>query len=223
MKILRVLAIVSFLAGLSLLVAGFVANQDDSDSRADAAPPEFTSTPTPTPGDVETPTPTPTPPPYDGGVTRFIIPKLNVDSLVETIGLLPDNRLDTPHNPHNTGWYDIEGYGKPGFGGNSVFSAHVDYWPDIRGPFHDIRNLVPGDEVIVQMDNGLQYHYRVISYHRYDVNNIPMGDLIWPKERPENVEWITMITCGGRFVQTQDSGAGEYLDRDVVVAERFEP
>jgi len=223
MKVLRLLAVISFVAGVGLLVAGFVANSNgQAESNTHAAPPEFTSTPTPTPeAATEAPTPTPTPPPFDGALASFQIPKLKVDAPVEDIALLPDNRLDVPHNPHNVGWYDI--YDKPGFGGNAVFSAHVDYWPNIRGPFYNLRNLVAGDEVTVVMEDGTQYHYRVISYKRYPVDQIPMGDLIWPKDRPPGVEWITMITCGGRFEATSSEGWGEYLDRDVVVAERIYP
>lgn len=220
MKILRVLAIVSFLAGLSLLVAGFVTGRDDNDPRQAEAPPEFTSTPTPRPSVSPTAanTPTATPAPFDGALARFKIPRFNVDVPVEDIGLLPTNVLDTPADPHNVGWYDI--YDKPGFGGNAVFSAHVDYWPDIRGPFYNLRNLQAGDEVVVVMEDGREYRYRVISYKRYDVNSIPMGDLISAPEKPDDVEWITMITCGGTFAQLSEEGWGEYLDRDVVVAER---
>lgn len=217
MKILRLLAVISFVAGLGLLVAGFVANNDGrADNREQTAPPEFTSTPTPTP--VTPFTPTPTPPPFDGAISQFSLPTLGVTADVEAIGLLPNNQLDTPHNPHNVGWYDI--YDKPGFGGNAVFSAHVDYWPDIKGPFHDLRNVAAGDEVVIVMEDGTEYLYRVISYKRYPVDEIPMGDLIWPENRPEGVEWITMITCGGRFQPTSEEGYGDYLDRDVVVAER---
>lgn len=48
-----------------------------------------------------------------------------------------------------------------------------------------------------------------------------MGDLISAPEKPAGAEWITLITCGGRFRAYLDGGGpGEYLDRDVVVAER---
>lgn len=218
MKALRLLALVSFVAGLSLLVAGFITSRESDDPKRAEPPPEFTSTPTPTPATV-TATPTPTPPPFDGNVARFVIPKLGVDAEVEAIGLLPDNVLDTPSDPHDVGWYYI--YDKPGFGGNAVFSAHVDYWPDIRGPFYELSTLKAGDEVVVVMENGTEYRYRVISYKRYPVDSIPMGDIISAPDKPENVEWITMITCGGRFQQLHPSGWGDYLDRDVVVAERI--
>ena len=66
------------------------------------------------------------------------------------------------------------------------------------------------------MENGLEYTYRVtaIRKNRYDVQTIPMGDLIWPKDKPaEGVEWITLITCGGGLVATRPGGPGEYLHR----------
>ena len=47
------------------------------------------------------------------------------------------------------------------------------------------------------------------------------GELIDAPSQPEGEEWITLITCGGRFQQTHDNGLGEYLDRDVVIAKRI--
>jgi hypothetical protein len=72
------------------------------------------------------------------------------------------------------------------------------------------------------MDNGTEYHYRVIRTARYDAESIPMGDLIWPVERPPENEWVTLITCGGTLVRESPGGPGHYLQRDVVVAERFQ-
>lgn len=221
MKVLRLLAIISFVAGLALLAAGFVTNSDGT-TRAEPPPVEFEATPTPTPtlapAGTEAPSPTPTPPPFDGAVTRMRIPSLDVDAAIEPIGLLDTGYLDTPKDPHNVGWYDI--YDKPGFGGNAVFSAHVDWWPDILGPFYKLAQMQIGDTIDVVMEDGTVYTYEVIRYKRYPVDEIPMGDLIWPPNKPADVELITLITCGGRFVQTDPKGFGDYLDRDVVVAQR---
>ena len=177
-----------------------------------------TSTPTRTPTTVPSPTPTPTP--FDGAVIAMRLPSLDVEAEIEDIGLLPTNQLDVPKNPHNVGWYDI--YEKPGFGQNSVFSAHVDYYPDIHGPFYDLVDLEHGDQIIVVMEDGREYVYEVFFRERYNVNTIPMGDLIWPPDRPEDEEWITLITCGGEFraYSADGRGPGQYLHRDVVVAKR---
>ncbi|KAA0231985.1 class F sortase [bacterium] len=132
--------------------------------------------------------------------------------------MLPSNQLDTPHDPLKTGWYYI--YDKPGFRGTAVFSAHVDYYPNIIGPFNKLKNSEIGDDIVVVMENGLEYKYRVIRKERYDVATIPMGDLIWPTNKPADTEWVTLITCGGEFRSATPGGPGEYLHRDVVVAER---
>lgn len=188
---------------------------------ATPTPPPVTATATATASATSSPTavPTATPTPYDGGVARLRIPRFDVNSAIEAIGMKAGtNQLDVPADPHNTGWYDI--YDRPGWDGNAVFSAHVDYFPNIRGPFYNLASMELDDEVVIVMDNDEQYTYQVISKQRYTVSDIPMGDILWPDNRPEGEEWITLITCGGEFRATSPSGAGEYLHRDVVVARR---
>ncbi len=203
--------------------------------------------PTTTPAPTATPTPTPTPepagqvvssagggtassggaagvpggrrlPPSGVGIASFALPRFGVVAGMESIGLLPDNELETPHNPYNVGWYFI--YDFPGGPGNAVFAGHVDYYPNILGPFYNLADLAAGDAVTVALTDGTVLRYEVISNTRYSVYTIPMGEIVWPSTRPADDEWITLITCGGEFRATTASGAGEYLQRDVVVARR---
>ena len=231
MRRLSVAGSLSLLAGLLVLAwAVLVSDPGGAGTAEPLVPFDSFDVPTTTGGQTEavsTPTlpvvatPSPTPQPFAGEVAGFGIPRFEVDALIENIGLIPgENQLDVPKDPLKVGWYGI--YDRPGWMGNSVFSAHVDYWPNIRGPFFNLAKLEPGDEVSVVMENGQEYRYRVFRKRRYDVKTIPMGELIWPTEKPRNAEWITLITCGGRFRAYLDGGgAGEYLDRDVVVAERI--
>jgi sortase (surface protein transpeptidase) len=225
MNALRFFAVFAFVAGIALLVVGFLRSGDDAESVA-PEPTEFVATATPTSAATETPVPTEaataTPTPFDGAVARLQIPRFGVDSKIEPIGLTNNGtQLDVPKDPLNTGWYDI--YAKPGFFGNAVFAAHVDYYPNIKGPFYDLKRVEPADRIIVIMEDGTTYTYEVISYQRYDASTIPMGDIIWPPDKPANEEWITLITCGGRFQSLTPGGPGDYLDRDVVVARRVFP
>lgn len=236
-RLLPILAIVTFVAGLAMLGFGYFASGDTR-----AAPPAhvdyFTPTPTPTPLPSSTPTevpsPTPTPPPYNGAVARFKIPRFNVDAPVEAISLKKGtNELDTPANPRDVGWYDtkLQPNGpflgdKPGFGSNSLLSAHVDYYgldPRLM-PFNKLNQLSPDDLVVVVMDNGAEYTYRVILKQNYSTTEIKMGELIDAPSKPKDREWITLITCSntGPYVHINGGNDGpvEYLNRDVVIAER---
>ncbi len=229
MKVLPYLAIFTFVAGLSLLVVGFAFQSSDTpaapeptpiafDVRATATTAPPTSSPTALPTDV--PTPTPTPLPFDGAVGRMIAESVGINHEIEDIGILPNNQLDVPKDGLNkVGWYYI--YDKPGWGDNAIFAAHVNY-NFKQGPFAKLKDIQAGDKIKVQMVDGPEYVYEVFYFKRYDVNSIPMGELIDGVldgvSRPDGEEWITLITCGGRFQATQANGLGQYLDRDVVVA-----
>ena len=171
--------------------------------------------------------PTPEPTPYDGEPALMRIPSLDVEAPIEAIGKIPGfDKLDVPR-PRNVGWYHI--YDKPGFGTSSLYSAHKDWFPDIQGPFHALEELESGDLVIVVMDDGREYVYEVFLQRRYSAGTIPMGDLISPHEaedeellRPEGEEWVTLITCGGDFIPTEEDGSGYYVHRDVVIAKLVE-
>lgn len=223
--------------------AAFVLAACGGDSSAETAPPSASATTalaapsataTPTARPANTPTPVPTPTPYNGRISRFQVPRLGIDAPIEELAINSLGELDTPKaenvavgwyylydkpgrlNPDNRGWVDFGG--KPavnGFAGNSVFSAHV-YYHSIPAPFQKLAQAKEGDEISVTMEDGRQYTYVVFSNQRYHRDTMPMGDIIWPKQKPADEEWITMITCGGEL----DSSGQEYLSRDVVVARR---
>lgn len=236
--------VVAFVLGIGLVIVAFASSGPNKTGLTSVITP-FAISPTPTVAGV--PTPTPTAPPSTGSIARMKIPALGIDFAIEPLGILADNSLDIPHDANNKiGWYHMSvttsaagtvsfRYDaipataqidssthilKPGYGTNSVFSAH-ESWNFKDGPFKNLNKANPGDLIVVDMDDGTEYTYRIFSKQRYDVDNIPMGDLIWPTNRPADTEWITLITCGGNFVATQSNGLGEYTQRDVVIAERI--
>ncbi len=212
-----------FVAGLGLLIVGMATNHSSPGPAVATAPFDFRFTPdalssttsvgtaTGSPG---TP-PTPTATPFAGPVARMRIPSIGVDHPIEEIGIT-NNQLETPTDAVGSiGWYSI--YDRPGHGGNAVFAAHKNY--DFQeGPFSRLDSLKPHEQVVIQMEGGPAYVYEVIFYQRYSVDSIPMGELIDAPQKPPESEWITLITCGGRFQATEASGLGHYLERDVVIA-----
>ena len=150
------------------------------------------------------------------GIARLSSPKLGIDSYIEVVGLV-NNEMQAPNDGvYATGWFPD--YGLPGAGGNIVMTAH-ETWNHMQGPFYGMHKAALADEIEVKMADGRTLVYKVISNKRYQVDNIPMGDIIWPNIRPKNEEWLTLLTCGGRIVYG-NNGFGDYLDRDVVVARR---
>ena len=150
------------------------------------------------------------------GIARVVASKLGVDHYIEVVGIV-NNEMQAPDDGmYAIGWYAE--YGLPGAGGNVMITAH-ETWNHMQGPFYGLNRAALGDEIEVKMAGGRSLVYRVISNRRYPVVTIPMADIIWPKIRPANEEWLTMLTCGGRIVYGAD-GFGEYLDRDVIVARR---
>jgi sortase (surface protein transpeptidase) len=223
MKVLRALALVTFAGGLSimLLAAACSGGGDDDDEHQQFNNQTPTATATPTNTLTPSPTPSPTPTPFDGNVARMLIPQLGVDYPIEDIGIT-NNQMDTPKNATGAiGWYHT--FPKPGFGKNSVYSAHVNY-NGRNGPFANLAKATEDTQIVIQMADGPTYTYQVFSNIRYDVRDIPMGQLIDRPEKPANEEWITLITCScapGRVLDPDGDGYGECLDRDVITARRI--
>ncbi|MEP7215958.1 MAG: class F sortase [Anaerolineaceae bacterium] len=235
MKFARTISLLTLALGSVLLLAGIACSGGDDPKPASTAAVTEAASPTQTATATAPPTPTATPLPFNGGVSRFKYPKFGVDAPIDALATNDAGELDTPHSGReNTAvaWYDQtlekDGYfigTKPGWGGNAVFSAHVYYISSAAcpnnpracpGPFQKLAQAAEGDDLSVVMENGVEYKYKVISKTQYSRNNVPMGDIVGAKGKPDGKEWITMITCGGSL----DASGLEYVSRDVVVAER---
>ena len=217
MKLARSLSLAVFAVGSVLLVIGIACSGGEK-KEAPTPLPTNTATSTATPTNTPVPTPTATPTPFNGKVASMKIPRFNVNAPIEELAINSAGELDTPKaGRENTdvGWYYI--YDKPGWGGNAVFAAHV-YYHNIPAPFVSLAKSNTGDKIMIDMENGTEYTYEVISNKRYNRDTIPMGDIIWPKEKADYDEWITLITCGGEL----DSTGQEYISRDVIVAKRVQ-
>jgi LPXTG-site transpeptidase (sortase) family protein len=166
----------------------------------------------------------PPPPPFSGvipandyGIVRMSAPRLGVDHYVEILGVT-EGAMDSPNDGSYAVGYYPDFSQVPGESGNAVFSAH-ETWNHQQGPFYQMHKAKAGDEIFVEMADGTRLRYVVMSNTRYDINTIPMGEVVWPSKRAFGEQWLTLITCGGRIVY-DSTGFGEYLDRDVIIAKR---
>jgi sortase (surface protein transpeptidase) len=135
------------------------------------------------------------------------IPALGVTSKVMELGLERDGSMETPPGAYPVGWYDRGP--TPGELGPAVLAGHVD-WGGKPGAFYGLRELLPGDSVVVDREDGTVATFQVDRVEEYAKDDFPTdevyGDLPYAG--------IRLITCGGSF----DEDTGNYEDNIVVFA-----
>jgi hypothetical protein len=136
---------------------------------------------------------------------RLIIPAIGVDTALEPLGLLADQTLQPPSRWDTAGWY-ADGV-RPGDAGPAVIAGHVD---STSGPavFYRLRELHPGDVVLIRERTGLTLRFSVDTIETYPKNRFPTARVYGPRPLPE----LRLITCTGDF----DPNAHSYLDNLIV-------
>jgi len=137
------------------------------------------------------------------------IPALGMQAPVVPLGLEDDGAMAAPTDPDTVGWYELgPGIGGPG---NAILAGHVDWGGSLR-VFGLLRQLVPGDEVVVSDEAGNWFTYRVSWSRMVDADSAPVDEIFAQGSGEE----LTLITCGGTF----DRAIHQYLSRLIVRAVR---
>ncbi len=142
----------------------------------------------------------PTPPPTDRlrhQPQRLTIPAINVDALVEPLGVVLAGKaaalqMAVPVQPADVGWY-YRGAEPGDAEGAITFAGHLD-WSTGRAVFWRLRELQPGAPLTVTTVNGNTYTYRVRSSADVHVGT-PRPDLFTTAGSPV----LALITCDGRW------------------------
>jgi LPXTG-site transpeptidase (sortase) family protein len=150
--------------------------------------------PTPTPVDLpnfDIPTPMVIPStgpnggsPDSSAVTRLVIPKMELDTIVKYVPFSGSTWLISGLK-QEIAWMGDTSW--PGLGGNTALAGHVDLVTGAKGPFWNLKELKKGDEITVYTEKNL-YTYRVREQtvvEDYDLS------VIQPTDKPQ----ITLITC----------------------------
>ncbi|MEK7165475.1 MAG: class F sortase [Patescibacteria group bacterium] len=153
------------------------------------------------------PTPAPSPSPSPGLVpATVIIPKLDIQSAVELVGITDSGNMDVPKNAADLAWYM---YGaKPSEEGNAVLAGHYDTPTGKPAIFYNLRKLQVGDEVTVVSENAIRSVFTVTDKATIPYDKFPNEEVF--KTRPGKN--LNLITCGGIW----DAKKRTYLDRIVV-------
>lgn len=141
---------------------------------------------------------------------RLQVPSIRVDAPVETLGVNARGAMEDPVGKDAAAWYNFSEF--PGYGGNAVFSGHVDWYTGELGVFGRVKELKDGDDILLKLSDGMEIKYRVVSSILYKSAEAPIDKIVGRTEKDS----LTFITCEGTF----DRGAQDYSHRRIVRAER---
>jgi len=147
-----------------------------------------------------------------GGPARLIIPKINVNAVVEKKGLASDGTIAVPKGPYTVGWYQ---YGpRPGDAGSAVITGHFGPWrTGAHSVFDNLNQLKAGDIIYVKDDKGNQLSFKVRTAKVY-AKDAPASEI--SKIFNENHgAHLNLITCSGTWLANQKT----YTNRLVIFAD----
>lgn len=139
--------------------------------------------------------------------TRLVIGGISVDAPIEPYGINSrTGQMAVPRNTRDVAWYE---YGpSPGQPGSAVLAAHVDLASQGPGVFYRLRDLEPGEQIVVEYEDGSVGAFEVQARVTYDKDELPLETVF----SREGNSVLTLITCGGGFSESAQS-----YDSNVVV------
>lgn len=141
---------------------------------------------------------------------RIKIPSINVDAVIEKVGLKNDGSMGVPKDPMNTGWYEFGP--RPGEVGSAVIDGHVDWWYGAPAVFPNLKKVKVGDKITVQDEFGTIISFVVRKIQSYGATDNATNVFI----SNDNKSHLNLITCTGVW----DSRANQYSQRLVVFADK---
>lgn len=140
---------------------------------------------------------------------RLKIPKIRVDTAIESLGLTKEGDLAAPAEPDNTGWYN--GGPRPGWVGSAVIDGHFGYANNTPAVFDNLHTLKASDEIFVEDDKKITYKFVVTELKSYGAND----DATAVFRSNDGRAHLNLITCQGVWSKNSAS----YSNRLVVFAD----
>ena len=144
--------------------------------------------------------------------TRLIIPTLNVDAPVESVGLTPQGGIGIPKNYRNVAWFT--GSVRPGEKGTAIIDGHSGWNGNRPAIFDGLRSLRVGDIIRIEdaQKNIATFSVRELRIYKDD-EIVP--EVFLSKDGGAH---LNLITCGGVW----DEASQGYANRLVVFADRVD-
>jgi LPXTG-site transpeptidase (sortase) family protein len=126
------------------------------------------------------------------------IPRIALQSQIMSLGQQEDHTLEVPPGEAGSpaGWYVNSP--TPGERGPSIILGHVNSLSGSPGVFARLQELVPGDKIIVDREDGTAAVFSVRTIERYEKDSFPALEVYGNTSHAE----IRLITCDGYDPQT---------------------
>ncbi|KKQ70878.1 MAG: peptidase C60 family protein [Candidatus Peregrinibacteria bacterium GW2011_GWC2_39_14] len=136
---------------------------------------------------------------------RLKIPRINVYSDVEEVGLNPDGTMDVPINPDNVAWFKLGPH--PGEKGSAVIAGHFGWKDGAAAAFDNLYKLSKGDKLYVEDGKGATISFAVRESRRYYPNADTSVVFISNDGKPH----LNLITCFGSWNEASQSYSGRLV------------
>lgn len=142
--------------------------------------------------------------------THLRIPAINVDAVIEHVGLAPDGAMDVPKGPADVAWFDKGP--RPGENGSAVLAGHFGWKDNIPAVFDNLSSLRKGDKIYVENDKGELTTFVVRESRLFGEK----GNATEVFSSSDGKAHLNLITCEGVWNKETES----YSERLVVFADK---
>jgi sortase (surface protein transpeptidase) len=140
--------------------------------------------------------------------TRVRIPSIDVNAVVDVLGLNTDGTVEVPSLPDDAGWYS--GSATPGQIGAAVLLGHVDFVNTGPAVFYRLGELKPGAAISVARKDGSTAAFTVDAVREFPKSDFPTDEVYGPTG---GTAQLRLITCG-----SWDADQHKYVGNTVVFA-----
>ena len=130
---------------------------------------------------------------------RLKIPEINVDAVIESVGLTSGGIMDMIKRQDNVAWFKLGR--RPGEIGSAVVAGHYGWENEKTSVFDNLHELREGDKVYVEDDKGATIVFVVRANRNYD----PKADASDVFSSNDGKVHLNLVTCEGIWDQASES------------------
>jgi len=139
----------------------------------------------------------------------MVIAEVGVYAPVSDYGMTEDLVPLVPNTGNEVAWYNFSA--RPGTGSNAIFAGHV-VWSG-GGVFYNLDQVAAGDQVRLEGKDGTTLVYKISSVFQVNPKDPDSSKVLLPTDK----DVITLITCSGKFKQTDDPILGGVYSHRLIV------